>query len=119
MNAIPATRWLAIVALAFVIIGNAVASVLLKMSATAAQQRPPFLGFINLQFIAGVGCFGVCVIAYAWALRYFPLHIAQIALSLQYVLAIFLAGTLLREQIGVMQWAGILCITIGLYLCTR
>lgn len=112
-------RSLSAVALAVVIIASATANVLLKIAAQPANRHGALFGMINLQFILGTACFGIGLLAYAWALRHIPLHVAQIALSLQYVLAILLAGWILHEHIGPLQWTGIALITAGLYLCTR
>jgi drug/metabolite transporter (DMT)-like permease len=112
-------RALAVFALALVIAGNAAGNIFLKLGANAARQRPAILGVINWQTVLGVGCFAFGILAYAWALRQFELHNAQIILSLQYVVVILLAGWLLREQISTMQWLGIACIAIGLFFCTR
>lgn len=112
-------RLLAIAALGLVIVGNAVGNIFLKLGADAAKRQPALLGMINLQFVLGISCFALGLFAYAWALRHFQLHVAQIAVSLQYVLAILLAGWVLHEHIGSMQWIGILFIATGLYLCTR
>lgn len=112
-------RVLGFLALAAVIVLNAIGNIFLKLGADATHHRAAFLGIFNWQTIAGIACFGLGLIAYSLALRRFQLHNAQIALSLQYVLAIVLAGWLLREHVGVMQWVGIALIAIGLYICTR
>lgn len=106
-------------ALALVIVGNAAGNIFLKLGATAAKTRPPFLGILNWQTVVGIGWFGFGLLGYAWALRQFDLHNAQIVVSLQYVFVILLAGWILREHIGTMQWSGVGLIAIGLYLCTR
>ncbi|MGH8182758.1 MAG: EamA family transporter [Rhodanobacteraceae bacterium] len=105
--------------MALVIAGNAAGNIFLKLGANAAARRPAFLGMVNWQMIVGVGCFAFGILAYAWALRQFELHNAQIVVSLQYVVVILLAGWLLREQISGMQWLGIACIALGLFFCTR
>ncbi len=112
-------RTLSILALGAVVMLNATGNIFLKLGSDATHQRAAFLGIFNWQTIAGIACFGFGLIAYSIALRRFELHSAQIALSLQYVLAILLAGWILREHIGMMQWLGIGFIAVGLYLCTR
>jgi len=119
MDRILTARSLAAIALALVIAGNAAGNIFLKLGADSARQRPAILGIINWQTVLGIGCFAFGILAYAWALRQFELHNAQIVVSLQYVVVILLAGWLLREQISTMQWLGIACIAIGLYFCTR
>lgn len=112
-------RFLGAIALALVIAGNAAGNIFLKLGADASRHRPALLGIVNWQSVLGVCCFGFGILAYAWALRQFELHNAQIIVSLQYVVVILLAGWLLREQISAMQWLGIGCIAIGLFFCTR
>ena len=119
MDSVLSPRILGAVALMFVIAGNAAGNIFLKLGANAAKHRPAFMGIINWQTVLGVGCFAFGIVAYAWALRQFELHNAQIVVSIQYVVVILLAGWLLREQISNMQWLGIACIAIGLYFCTR
>lgn len=112
-------RMLGAIALALVIACNAAGNIFLKVGADAARRRQAWLGIINWQTVLGVACFAFGILAYAWALRQFELHNAQIVVSLQYVVVILLAGWVLREQISGMQWIGIGCIAIGLYFCTR
>lgn len=119
MDRIFSARALGAVALALVIAGNAAGNIFLKLGADTARHRRTILGIINWQTLLGIGCFAFGILAYAWALRQFELHNAQIVVSLQYVVVILLAGWLLREQISNMQWLGIACIAIGLYFCTR
>jgi drug/metabolite transporter (DMT)-like permease len=119
MDRLLTPRALGAVALALVIAGNAAGNIFLKLGADAARQRPALLGIINCPTVLGIGCFAFGIVAYAWALRQFQLHNAQIIVSLQYVVVILLAGWLLREQISPTQWFGIGCIAIGLYFCTR
>ncbi len=119
MDRILSPRVVGALALALVIAGNAAGNIFLKLGADATRRRPALLGIINWQTVLGVACFAFGIVAYAWALRQFELHTAQIVVSLQYVVVIFLAGWLLREQISTMQWFGIGCIAIGLYFCTR
>lgn len=119
MDRILSVRTLGAVALALVIAGNAAGNIFLKLGAEAAVRRPALLGIINWQTVVGIACFAFGIIAYSLALRQIQLHNAQIVLSLQYVVVIFLAGWLLREHIGAMQWLGIVCIAIGLFFCSR
>lgn len=112
-------RVLGAIALALVIAGNAAGNIFLKLGADTSRHRPPLLGLVNWQTALGVSCFAFGILAYAWALRQFELHNAQIVVSLQYVVVILLADWLLREQITTAQWVGIGFIAIGLYFCAR
>lgn len=119
MDRMLSARSLAAIALVLVIAGNAAGNIFLKLGAKAATQRPAMLGLINWQTVIGIGCFAFGIVAYSLALRQIQLHNAQVVLSLQYVVVIFLAGWLLHEHIGAMQWFGIACIAIGLFFCSR
>lgn len=112
-------RGLGFLALGLVILGNAVGNVLLKVGAGISDRQHLWFGIVAWQTLAGMACFGFGLIAYAWALKQFDLHMAQIIVSLQYVLAIFLAVWLLGEHVSMSKWLGIGLIAAGLYLCTR
>lgn len=112
-------RLLGYLALALVVAGNAAGNVLLKIGAGVSDSRQMLFGLVAWQTLLGMACFGFGLLAYAWALKQFELHAAQIIVSLQYVLAIFLATWLLGEHISAGKWAGIALIAAGLYLCMR
>jgi len=110
-------RLLGFLALGLVVIGNACGNVLLKLGANA--RGPALFGPVAWQTLGGVACFGAGIGLYAWALRQFELHVAQVVVSLQYVAAMFLASWVLGEQISPGQWLGIALIAAGLYMCLR
>lgn len=112
------SHYLGILALALVIVGNAAGNVLLKLGASN-QAAYGLFHFVAWQTIAGVACFGSAIFFYAFALKQFDLHTAQIVVSVQYVVVILLANQLLGEHIGHMQWFGIALIAAGLYFCSR
>lgn len=112
-------RLLGFAALGAVIIASSIGNVLLKLGAKVSLEGSLFMGLIAWQTIAGILCFGSGVIAYAWALKQFDLHTAQIVVSLQYVSVILLSYLFLGEHISGAQWAGISLIGIGLFICTR
>lgn len=112
-------RWLGFAALGLVIVGNAVGNLLLKLGANVADGRQLLLGIVAWQTLAGMSCFAFGLIAYAWALKQFDLHAAQIVVSLQYVAAILLAAWILGEHISPTKWLGIALIAAGLFVCTR
>jgi drug/metabolite transporter (DMT)-like permease len=119
MEFITTPRTLGICALGLVILGNAAGNLLLKLGADAARTRVGILGLLNWQTAAGITCFGLAILIYAWVLKHLELHTAQIVVSLQYVAVITLAALLLGERISVTQWFGIALIAVGLFLCTR
>jgi drug/metabolite transporter (DMT)-like permease len=118
LNPLDSQRLLSFALLAFVILANAAGNVLLKIGANSAASRLLF-GLCSWQTAAGISCFGLSVLAYAWALKHIELHVAQIVVSLQYITVIALSVLLLREQISVAQWWGIALIGLGLVVCTR
>ncbi|HST28084.1 MAG TPA: EamA family transporter [Rudaea sp.] len=118
MSFVHSERLAGFVLLAFVILANAAGNVLLKIGAGPHANRA-VLGFISWQTAVGVACFGLSVIAYAWALKHIELHVAQIVVSLQYISVIALSVLLLGEQISMQQWCGIALICAGLFVCFR
>jgi drug/metabolite transporter (DMT)-like permease len=112
------TKWMGIAALGLVIAFNSAGNLLLKLGANSTPSRIG-LGLLSLQSLAGIACFGGGILVYAWALKQFPLHVAQIVVSLQYLVAIVLAAIVLGEAISPSRWAGIALIVTGLFLCSR
>ena len=117
VSALP--RWVGYVALALVILGNAAGNILLKIGANAAKSNKLLFGLLPWQTLAGIACFAFGVLIYSWALGRIELHVAQIILSLQYVLVIGLAAAFLGEAISMQAWFGIGFIALGLLLCSR
>lgn len=116
----PKSTFLAVlpwVALCLVIAGNSAANLLLKVGAT--QDRQWFFGILGWRSIIGIGCFGVAILAYAWALRYVPLNRAQHFIVLQYPVVILLSALILGEKIGPMQVLGLALIVVGMILALR
>jgi drug/metabolite transporter (DMT)-like permease len=112
-------RFAGYLALGLVIVGNSIGNVLLKLGANVTDSRQMVLGLLPWQTVAGMSCFAFGLLAYAWALKQFELHAAQVVVSMQYVAAIFLATWILGEQITPMKWLGIGLIALGLFLCAR
>jgi drug/metabolite transporter (DMT)-like permease len=111
-------RLLGFAALGIAILGNAAGNILLKLGAGPNVERV-VLGLVGWQTLAGIACFALNLVFYAWALKQFDLHVVQIIVSLQYVVVIALAALLLGEQITLAQWSGITLIAIGLFICSR
>lgn len=112
-------RILGYAALGMVILGSSLGNVFFKMGAHAGLADAPFFGLLRWQTIIGVGCFGLGAVAYAWALKQFDLHVAQIVVSLQFVSVIALSFFFFGEQISTNQWIGIALIALGLFVCSR
>jgi drug/metabolite transporter (DMT)-like permease len=118
MDSFATPRAIGFFALTLVIIGNAAGNLFLKIGAMMPHKNALF-GLSNWQTIAGIACFAFGIVSYAWALKHIELHVAQIAVSLQYVAVIILAATVLGEQVTSSQWLGIALIGLGLFICTR
>lgn len=118
VNSMDPQRFFGFAALVLVIIGNATGNVLLKLGANPDVNRPLF-GVFAWQTITGIACFGLGILAYAWALKHLDLHVAQIVVSLQYITVIMLAAWLLGEQISFSQWLGMAMIAVGIFVCMR
>lgn len=122
MSTSPGT-WLppyaAYLALALVVVANAIGNVLLKLGSTTGRSGYLVLGAVPIPTLAGIGCFALAIVLYAWALRVVELHFAQIVVSLQYVAVIALSVVLLGEQISPQRWIGIALILVGLLICAR
>lgn len=111
-------RLLGLLALAIVVADNAAGNLLLKLGSDSQSARGLVFG-IPWQTLTGIACFGSGILFYAWALKQFDLHVAQIIVSVQYVVVIFLANRLLGEHISPAQWLGIALIAAGLFFCSR
>jgi drug/metabolite transporter (DMT)-like permease len=114
-----APKWVGYVALVLVIIGNVAGNLLLKIGSGADKTQELLFGRFPWQTLAGFMCFGLGVLVYSWALGRFELHVAQIVVSTQYVIAIGLASLLLGESISTQTWFGVGFIAVGLFLCVR
>lgn len=94
---------------------NVCASLLLKTGA-GDPPAPLLLHLMSLRSLAGLMCFGLGGVAYAWLLRFVPLSIAQAVLSTQYIFTVLGAWLLLHESISHTQWAGFILVAVGLSL---
>jgi drug/metabolite transporter (DMT)-like permease len=104
--------------IAIVVVLNSVGNILLKIG----SGRPSdawLMHWAAWPTLAGIACFASSVIAYIWALKHLPLHMAQATVATQYILTLALAATVLGERIAPQQWLGFGLIAAGLYLCLR
>ena len=92
---------------------NVCASLLLK----AGASDPPaalLLNFLSWRSFAGLFCFGIGGLAYAWLLKYVPLGVAQAVLSSQYIFTILGAWLILHENMTGLQIVGFIFVGIGI-----
>jgi drug/metabolite transporter (DMT)-like permease len=109
-------RVLGFAALGLVIIGSSFGNLLMKIGADVRDPGSLLFGLVAWQTLAGIASFGCGALAYAWALRQFDLHTAQIIISVQFIAAIVLAAFVLGERISGVQWLGIALIALGLFV---
>lgn len=94
---------------------NVCASLLLK--AGASDRTTAFLlNLISWRSFAGLCCFGIGGLAYAWLLKYVPLGVAQAVLSSQYIFTILGAWLILHENMTSLQVVGFIFVGIGIAL---
>jgi drug/metabolite transporter (DMT)-like permease len=118
MNPSVSARMIGFLVLALVILCNVAGNVLLKQGADDHAHRVLF-GIFSARSAAGIGCFGLSVLFYAWALKHVELHVAQIVVSVQYIAVILAAAFLLGEHVTTAQWCGMALIAAGILVCLR
>ena len=94
---------------------NVAANVVLKIG--AGMPRSPLLaGVLSWHSFVGLCLFGGAGLIYALILRHIPLNLAQMLLSLQFVLTLLASYFLLHEALTSLQMVGALLIVAGI-LC--
>lgn len=117
MDSLIAARLVPYLGLALVVFCNIGANLLMKTG--AGSQYTPILWVMSWPSLLGIGLFAGSALAYAWTLRFVPLHEAQIFTSLQYVGVILAAAFVLGEDIGRYKMIGIALIAAGIGLCLK
>jgi len=69
--------------------------------------------------LAGFACYLVSVIVWLLVLSRVEVSYAYPLLSVGYIVTAFAGRALFGESLGVVRWAGILVICLGVYLITR
>jgi undecaprenyl phosphate-alpha-L-ara4N flippase subunit ArnE len=72
------------------------------------------LTVLNGEIVIAAAAFMLAFFSYAMVLRRLPLSLAQAIVSLQFVLVILAANVVLNEQVGLLRWAGIVLMALGL-----
>ena len=99
------------------ITGMVSANLLLKVGAGEAGSRLSlFHPALNIYVVGSLAAFGAAFGFYFFILRTTPLNVAQSLAAAQFVAIIFAAHLVLGEPIGLMRWAGILLISLGILL---
>jgi len=93
-----------------------VANLLMKTGASSLVGKG--LSFISLlqswRLLVGLFLFGCAALIYILILRLLPLNVAQSFASAQFIAVILSSYIFLSEAISLVQWIGILFITIGI-----
>lgn len=110
---------LAVSALIGVVVMNIAASACLKFNAGPSFEGYRLFGIFGWPMVAGMTCYGVALVLYAWSLKHIDLHVAQIVVSLQFVGTIIVAALIFKESITAQQWGGISLIFLGLFIALR
>jgi small multidrug resistance pump len=70
--------------------------------------------------LAGLGCFALNVVFYAFALQKLAISVAYpIMVASGFGIIVFVAGRLLDERLSPAQWAGVVAILIGVTLVAK
>lgn len=106
-----------IIFLVLAIVLNAMANILMKASAIHRSEDASDLLF-NPWMLGGLASFGLAFIAYRQALmRGLPLSIGYPVMTTAGLVIILAASYLVfKERLDVMQWAGIACLFLGIWL---
>lgn len=111
-----------IVALVAALLLNATANLLIKASAMGPASGGVLAGGIkslatNWLFLVGLVCFGLNLVAYQYALQKLQISVAYpIMVTCGYAIIVFVAGTLMGEQLLPIQWVGVVLILVGVTL---
>ena len=84
-------------------------------------SAPPWLAqFLDPFFVLGIVCFGMNLVAYSLALKYYRLSIAYpIMVAGGYAIILLVGWLVFRERLTVMQFGGIGLMLIGLWMAVR
>ena len=73
----------------------------------------------NWQVLGGLACAGVAAICWMLALSRLDLSLAYPFMGLAIVLVLAISPVILREQVSLMRWLGVLAVCLGLWLAAR
>lgn len=70
--------------------------------------------------LAGLGCFALNVVFYAFALQKLPISVAYpIMVTTGFAIIVAVAGWMLNERLSVVQWIGVVTILVGVVLVAK
>jgi drug/metabolite transporter (DMT)-like permease len=100
------------------IVSSACASLFLKLASTRSLAGSlDLLRILNNPMLwLGGFCYAAAFLGYVYLLRFFPLSLAQPAITAGVsVVTTLMAVFFLREQINTVNWAGVLLVCVGVY----
>jgi len=122
-----------VIALVVALTLNATANLLIKFGMRAMDMElaggSPMdggvMGLVKLLLrhwivIAGLGCFALNVVFYAFALQKLPISVAYpIMVTTGFAIIVAVAGFMLNERLTPIQWVGVVTILIGVALVAK
>ncbi len=115
--------------LAFALVMNALANLLMKQSALRSVGDGPVpIGgltglvhtYLSLPFVAGIVCFGLNLVAYTQALKKLPISVAYPTMvSLGYLIILVVSWFVFQERLTLPRYLGAGLMLIGLWLLVR
>lgn len=75
--------------------------------------------FSNPFVLLGFASYGLSSVVYLLALSRLDLSVAYPMIGLGYVLVVFFSWLVLREQVGLLRWLGVVLIVAGVWLVGR
>lgn len=106
-----------IVFLVLAIVLNAAANILVKASALHRSEEPTDLLF-NPWMLGGLASFGLAFVAYRQALmRGLPLSVGYpVMTTAGFIIILAASFFVFKERLDVLQWVGIACLFLGIWL---
>lgn len=71
---------------------------------------------LAITLAAGLGAYAISTAIYFYVLSRVHLSWAYALSGISYIVAVFLAGSLLMENVGLIRWAGVIVIAVGVIL---
>ena len=105
-----------IIALAFMIILNISASIVLRMAGMASIDTKFLFGVLGWMGISGLFLFGLAGLLYAIILSKLSLVFVQCIAASQFIGIVFAARFFIGEPISYLKWSGISLIVLGILL---
>jgi multidrug transporter EmrE-like cation transporter len=100
---------------------NGTASLFIKAAARRAGPEGSIVGQLaDWRFLAGLGCFGLALVCYSFALRRIDLSVGYpVMTGGGLILVTAISALLFAETITPIRLAGIVCILVGVILASR